>query len=123
MRWLLQRWPDGIRLSSLSRRYARSIHTFIGWTGKGMPKKTPVSIFHSPEKTRVVDREMELLTARAIMRGKRVPRSPSDPEISEMGDLRRTATLFACTRRILEKSIVGEMHHGRSRNKARGRER
>jgi hypothetical protein len=44
-------------------------------------------MFHKPEKMRVVESDIELLTARAIMRGSRVPRSPNDPEISERGDL------------------------------------
>jgi hypothetical protein len=72
----------------------RILHTFIGWTGRGIPKSTPVNIFHKPDKTRVVDNEIELLTARAIMRGSRVPRSPNDPEISERGNFRKVATLF-----------------------------
>jgi hypothetical protein len=69
--------------------------TFIGWTGSGMPKATPVKIFHKPEKTKVVDNDIELLTAKAIISGSRVPRSPSDPEISDKGELRRVATLLA----------------------------
>lgn len=59
-----------------------------------MPKNTPVSMFQIPEKIRVLDNEMDLLTARAIMSGRRVPRSPRDPEISERGDRRKVATLF-----------------------------
>ena len=51
-------------------------------------------MFHRPEKTRVVDNEMELLMAKAIMRGSSVPRSPREPEISERGDLRSVDTLF-----------------------------
>jgi hypothetical protein len=70
-------------------------HTFIGWTGRGIPKATPVKIFHRPENTSVVDNDIELLTARAIISGSRVPRSPSDPEISDKGELRRVATLLA----------------------------
>ena len=73
----------------------RILHTFIGWTGKGIPKSTPVNTFQKPEKTRVVDNEIELLIARAIIRGSRVPRSPSDPEISDRGNFRKVATLFA----------------------------
>jgi hypothetical protein len=60
--------------------------TFIGWTGKGIPNATPVNMFQRPENTSVVDREIELLTAKAIMRGRRVPRSPRDPDISDRGD-------------------------------------
>lgn len=69
--------------------------TFMGCTGNGIPKNTPVNTFHRPEKTRVVDKDMELLTARVIIKGRRVPRSPSDPDISSKGELRRVATLFA----------------------------
>ena len=69
--------------------------TFIGWTGRGIPKATPVKIFHKPEKINVVDNDIELLTARAIISGSRVPRSPSDPEISDKGELRKVATLLA----------------------------
>lgn len=71
-----------------------------------MPKATPVNMFQSPENTSVVESEIELLTARAIMSGRRVPRSPSDPEISESGDLRNVATLLACKRRIRDKSMM-----------------
>jgi hypothetical protein len=69
--------------------------TFIGCTGSGMPNATPVRMFQSPENTKVVESEIELLTARAIMSGRRVPRSPSDPEISEIGEARKVATLLA----------------------------
>jgi hypothetical protein len=54
----------------------------------------PVSTFHRPEKTSVEDNEMELLIARVIMRGRRVPKSPNDPEISERGDFRKVEALF-----------------------------
>jgi hypothetical protein len=52
-------------------------------------------MFQVPEKTSVVDSDIELLTARAIISGRRVPRSPSAPEISERGALRKVATLLA----------------------------
>jgi hypothetical protein len=66
----------------------------MGCTGRGIPKNKPVRTFHKPENTSVLDSEIELLTARVIMRGNKVPRSPSDPEISDMGDTRRAETLF-----------------------------
>jgi hypothetical protein len=66
----------------------------MGCTGSGIPKTTPVSMFHRPENTRVVDREIELLTARAIISGSRVPRSPREPEISATGELRKVLTLL-----------------------------
>jgi hypothetical protein len=86
--------------------FSKNKQTFIGWTGRGIPKNTPVRIFHKPERTRVVDKEIELLTARVIMRGSRVPRSPNEPEISDRGDFRSVATLFACKRRILDMSMI-----------------
>lgn len=52
-------------------------------------------IFHIPENTSVAEREIELLTARAIMSGKRVPKSPRQPDISERGEDLRVATLLA----------------------------
>lgn len=60
-----------------------------------MPKTTPVMMLKIPEKTRVVDIDIELLTASAIIRGSRVPRSPNDPEISDSGEFRRVETLLA----------------------------
>jgi hypothetical protein len=52
-------------------------------------------MFHKPEKTKVVDSDIEWLTARAIISGSRVPRSPKAPESSDKGDLLNTATLLA----------------------------
>ncbi len=51
-------------------------------------------MFHSPEKTRVVESDIESWRASAIIKGRRVPRSPRDPEISAQGDLRNVDTLF-----------------------------
>ena len=69
--------------------------TFMGCTGSGMPNVTPVTTFHKPEKTSVVDSDIELLTARAIISGSKVPRSPREPLISDRGDRRKVARLFA----------------------------
>lgn len=91
------------------RAIATAAIAFIGCTGKGIPNTTPVRIFHMPEKTRVVDSDIELLTASAIMRGRSVPRSPSDPEISERGSRRKVDTLLACILRRSEKRIVSRM--------------
>ena len=78
----------------------------MGCTGSGIPKKTPVTMFHRPENTKVVDKEMELLTAKAIIRGSSVPRSPSEPEISARGDFRKVATLFRCKVWIFGNTMV-----------------
>lgn len=63
-------------------------------------------MFHSPEKTKVVESDIELLTARVIIRGRSVPRSPNEPEISARGDLRNVETLLACRLLILEKLMT-----------------
>lgn len=67
--------------------------TFMGCTGRGMPKTAPVTMLKSPEKTRVDDRSIEPCRARAIMSGSRVPRSPRAPEISATGDSRSVRRL------------------------------
>jgi hypothetical protein len=54
-----------------------------------------------PVNTSVLPRSIEPCAARAIMSGRRVPKSPSDPEISVHGAIRRAAKLFRFTRRKL----------------------
>lgn len=65
------------------RAMATAAMAFIGWTGSGMPKKSPVRMLHTPEKISVLDNETVLLTARAMAIGRKVPKSPREPEISE----------------------------------------
>ena len=65
------------------RAIATAAMAFIGWTGSGIPKNTPVRILKIPEKINVLARETVPLAASAIAMGRNVPRSPSDPEISE----------------------------------------
>jgi hypothetical protein len=74
-----------------------------------MPKMTPVIIFHIPENTRVVERDIEPCRASAIINGKRVPRSPRDPDISAKGDARSVDTLFEWTRRKFEMAMIVQM--------------
>lgn len=50
-----------------------------------MPKKTPVRMLARPVKTSVLGNDIEWDKVNAMRSGKRVPKSPSDPEISEMG--------------------------------------
>lgn len=73
---------------------------FMGWTGRGTPKMTPVKILARPVKTRVEGSDMEPCKARAIMSGRRVPRSPRAPEISENGDDLRVSRLCLARREI-----------------------
>lgn len=67
--------------------------SLLGWTGSGRPKAAPVAMLNRPEKTSVLGREMDPWRARAIMRGRRVPRSPRAPEISERGAWRTVRRL------------------------------
>lgn len=78
----------------------------MGCTGSGIPKMAPVRMFHSPEKTRVLERDMEFWTARAIINGRSVPRSPRAPEISANGDLLRVAQLLALKRPMSTRPMV-----------------
>jgi hypothetical protein len=59
-----------------------------------------------PEKTKVVEREIEFWRASAIINGKRVPRSPRDPEISAKDDLRSVDTLLAWMRRKSDTAMI-----------------
>lgn len=63
-------------------------------------------MFHTPENTSVVESDIELLIAKAIISGSSVPRSPRDPDISDRGDLRKVETLFECNFFILERIII-----------------
>lgn len=74
----------------------------MGCTGRGIPNTTPVAMLKNPEKTRVVESAMDPFTASVIMRGSKVPRSPSAPEISASGELRIVATLLRWKRFMLE---------------------
>ena len=58
---------------------------FMGWTGRGRPKVRPVRMLARPENTRVLERKMLLVWVRAMRRGRRVPMSPKEPEISVKG--------------------------------------
>jgi len=65
------------------------VPTFIGCTGSGIPKIAPVAILNRPEKTRVAGRSIEPWMVSAIVSGRRVPKSPRAPEISDVGEVRR----------------------------------
>jgi hypothetical protein len=66
-----------------------------------LPKATPVNMFHKPENTSVVESDIESLTARAIMSGRSVPRSPREPDISDRGNFRKVETLLVWSWRIM----------------------
>jgi hypothetical protein len=56
---------------------------FIGCTHIGTSQKKPVTIFEIPPKNKAGAREIALSEDNATRRGRSVPRSPSDPDISE----------------------------------------
>lgn len=72
---------------------------FMGCTGRGMPKVTPVIIFVRPENTKVAERDIDFVKVRAMSSGRRVPRSPREPESSARGFERRVLKLCALMRR------------------------
>lgn len=72
-----------------------------------MPKNNPVKILAIPEKTRVLEREIVPLMDRAMAMGRKVPRSPSEPDISAMGwDLRMCRFLAETSRKVLMKDMA-----------------
>lgn len=88
---------------------AMAAMAFIGWTGRGRPKKRPVRMLARPENTRVDGREMEDVRVRAIIKGRRVPRSPREPESSARGAERRVERLWrVIRRRWVEKPMLTE---------------
>lgn len=90
------------------REMATAAIAFMGWTGNGMPKAMPVSMLAAPVKSNVAGREMELEMTRAVMRGKRVPRSPSEPESSARGAATKVSTLclWAFRRRVQDNMVT-----------------
>lgn len=89
----------------------------MGCTGKGTPKTTPVKMLARPVKTRVEGRDMEPCRARAIIRGRRVPRSPRAPDNSEKGEDLRVLRLCLATRGMSRRPMLltdarGELNQG-----------
>lgn len=68
----------------------------------------PVRMLARPVKTRVEGREMECVSVRDMRRGKRVPKSPRDPEISERGWERRARALWVWIWRMCVRNGIFE---------------
>lgn len=66
---------------------------WIPHTTIGMPKKAPLSILARPEKRRVDVNEIAPDAVRAVIMGRRVPKSPKDPAISPKGFRLRVSQL------------------------------
>lgn len=81
-----------------------------------MPKNSPVKILAIPEKTRVLEREIVPFMDSAMAMGRKVPRSPSEPDISVMGwDLRMCRFRAEMSR----KELMKDMAVARKRNSSR----
>lgn len=76
---------------------ATAAMAFMGCTGNGTPNSTPVMMLARPEKTSVLAKSIEPPILRAIINGKRVPRSPSEPDSSARGASRRVRRLCFAT--------------------------
>ena len=82
-----------------------------------------MKIFARPENTRVEEREMLWLRVRAISMGKSVPRSPREPEISEMGERMRVERLcwwIFRRKRGVERRWEARAVRGRTRRRGEG---
>lgn len=67
---------------------------FIGCTGKGIPNATPVKTFAAPVKSKVDGSDIDPVKTSAVMRGRRVPKSPREPDNSERGEDLSTSPLY-----------------------------
>lgn len=63
-----------------------------------MPNRAPVRMLEAPVKSRVAGNEMECERVRATRSGRRVPRSPRDPDSSLSGALRKVCKLCCVMR-------------------------
>lgn len=85
---------------------ATAAMAFIGCTGSGIPKKRPVRMLNIPENIKVLGREIVLLTVKAMRMGKKVPRSPKAPEISDTGLRRKVWELWLLISRNVRNDMV-----------------
>jgi hypothetical protein len=81
------------------RAMATAAIAFIGCTGSGIPKDTPVNMLAAPVKSSVDGRDIEFVRTSTVNSGSSVPKSPSEPEISASGCDVRKSILCLCMRR------------------------
>lgn len=81
------------------REIATAAMAFIGCTGSGRPNATPVKMLAAPVNSNVDGKDIEFMSTRAVMIGRSVPRSPSEPDNSARGCDLIVSTLCRRTRR------------------------
>jgi hypothetical protein len=106
------------------RAIATAAIAFMGCTGKGIPKATPVMILAAPVNSNVDGSDIEFVRTSAVMSGSSVPKSPKEPDSSASGCDLIVSTLCLCIRRRWcmgfggnnmtprKKAEVGDMIHG-----------
>lgn len=75
---------------------------FMGCTGKGSPNVIPVKILAAPVNNSVDGSEIEFDRTSAVISGRSVPKSPSDPDSSASGCDLMVSILCLLTRRSRE---------------------
>jgi hypothetical protein len=91
---LTKRPADAVSALVRLRDIATAAMAFIGCTGRGMANTRPVMMLKHPVKMRVVESEIDSVMERAMRRGRRVPRSPREPDISCRGEERNVFRLY-----------------------------
>lgn len=89
------------------RAIATAAIAFIGCTGRGSPNVMPVRIFAAPVNSSVEGRDIEFVRTKAVMSGRRVPRSPREPDSSGKGASLRVNKLCLLIRRRCGKAFRG----------------
>jgi len=69
-----------------------------------MPKKAPLHILKTPENIKVAVSEIDPPAVSAVIRGRRVPKSPKEPAISPSGFFLKVCTL--CLNELAKSAIA-----------------
>jgi hypothetical protein len=89
------------------RAIATAAMAFMGCTGSGSPNATPVKMFAAPVKSKVDGNEIEFVSTNAVISGRSVPKSPSEPESSASGWDLMVSRLCLWTPRSRETGVDG----------------